>query len=683
MSNRLRGSQFRGTYRFRHPLRTPKPNIYAPPPDPKGDQALRSLVLARHQAQGRRQHQIAEQISHQAKGQASHKVSHQAPWSTVLSVESSQQAQTNPGSGKYSNPKARLSDQIAATILPNATFLQKPVDLSKHQPSAPLLSRKPAQFWIRHCAMPWVHFGDTVSIAFGEVAEIERLTPELTKCFGTFIPVVACRKQIADQLLAHFSASMARRASASLPIEHSSRSLLQQANPLPQLLPFTTLLTLAMIFPAEVFSIFCFLALGLLILFNGLKLAGLSAYIGRERRRMPHPFSAAMPSDLPVISVLVPLYCEAEISSALLKRLRRVAYPSDKMEVLLVLEEGDAVTRLAIEHAELPPWISVIQVPIWGDLRTKPRAMNYALNFCRGDIIGVWDAEDAPQPDQLHQVAKAFATAPAEVACFQGVLDYYNPRANLMSRCFTLEYASWFRIILQGIARLDLVVPLGGTTMFVRRKVLEELGGWDAHNVTEDADLGVRLFRAGYRTRMLQTATFEEATCRTNGWVRQRSRWLKGFMATYLVHMRRPVQLCRDLGALRFLGFQAFFLGTIGQFLLAPFLWSYWLVLLGLPHPSAGVVPPVLISFAIIALVFFELLGIFIAATAAFASGRPSLAIWAPCLSFYFMMGVFAVYKALYELLFHPFYWDKTCHGLHPPDAEEEAHVTAPATPAE
>jgi cellulose synthase/poly-beta-1,6-N-acetylglucosamine synthase-like glycosyltransferase len=552
------------------------------------------------------------------------------------------------------------------------------VDLSRHQPSAPLLNQMPASFWLRHCAIPWVQLGDTIAIAFACSEEAERQKQILTKRFGPFIPVLAPASQISPLLHQHFKTAMVRRASQSIAPELSSRTLFLHSKRLKQLMPVITVFCLAVLFPLEVFTFCCGLALILLMLFTGLKFCGLLAYLlTREpplRPPAPQPPSEA-PEQLPMISVLVPLYKEAAISSALLTRLARLTYPQERLQVLLVLEESDRLTQQAIAAARLPAWISAIEVPAWGDLRTKPRAMNYALNFCQGDIIGVWDAEDAPQWDQLQKVAAAFANAPPEVACFQGVLDYYNPRANWISRCFTLEYASWFRVVLQGIARLGLVVPLGGTTMFVRREVLDRLGGWDAHNVTEDADLGVRLYRAGYRTRMLPTATYEEASCHFPAWIRQRSRWLKGFMATYLVHMRRPRHLLRSLGWLRFLGFQGFFLGTLGQFLLAPFLWTYWLVVLGLPHPSAALLPEMLLTLGLFSLVFFECFGMGLAILGAFASGRPRLACWAPLLPLYYLMGPIAVYKALYELLYNPFFWDKTSHGLHPPDRNAREHL--------
>ena len=161
----------------------------------------------------------------------------------------------------------------------------------------------------------------------------------------------------------------------------------------------------------------------------------------------------------------------------------------------------------------------------------------------------------------------------------------------------------------------------------------------------------------------------------------ERSRWLKGFMATYLVHMRRPLHLAHTLGWRGFLGFQAFFLGTIGQFLLAPFLWTYWLVILGLPHPSAAILPEMLLFLGVSSLLFFEALGMGLAACGALASGRSRLALWVPFLPFYYLMGPIAAYKALYELLYNPFFWDKTSHGMSPPDSNAQEHLTSDCEP--
>ena len=363
------------------------------------------------------------------------------------------------------------------------------------------------------------------------------------------------------------------------------------------------------------------------------------------------------------ISILVPLFREVEVVHALIARLTQLTYPKCLLDVILVLEEEDETTCKTLAGIALPPWIRVVVVPD-GKPRTKPRAMNYALDFCEGDIIGVYDAEDAPEPDQLTKIAQAFQNAPEDVACLQGILDYYNPRQNWLSRCFTIEYATWFRTMMPGMSRLGFVIPLGGTTLFFRRDVLEKLGGWDAHNVTEDADLGFRLARHGYRTEMVETVTQEEANCRPWAWIKQRSRWLKGYMITYLVHMRQPVVLYRQLGAWKFWGFQAHFVTALSQFMLAPVLWSFWLVLLGLPHPLDTVLPRSYMVFVGSMFLLVEVLNIVMHAASVSGPKHKHLIGWAPTMHFYTPLGAIAAYKALYELVLRPFFWDKTQHGL-------------------
>jgi hypothetical protein len=218
--------------------------------------------------------------------------------------------------------------------------------------------------------------------------------------------------------------------------------------------------------------------------------------------------------------------------------------------------------------------------------------------------------------------------------------------------------------MLPGMARLGLAIPLGGTTLNFRRDVLESLGGWDAHNVTEDADLGFRLARHGYRTEMVGTVTEEEANCRAWPWIKQRSRWLKGYMTTYLVHMRHPGRLWAQLGPRKFWGFQAHFISALSQVLLAPVLWSFWLVLLGLPHP----LDPVLPRGALLGLgSLFLTVEVITLAIYSASVARPKhrhLLPWVPTMHFYAPLAAIAAYKALFELLVKPFFWDKTAHGL-------------------
>lgn len=371
---------------------------------------------------------------------------------------------------------------------------------------------------------------------------------------------------------------------------------------------------------------------------------------------------------LPKVSILVPLFKETEIAHHLIARLSRLTYPKCLLDVVLVLEEEDETTRETLASIDLPSWMRAVVVPD-GQPRTKPRAMNYALDFCEGDIVGIFDAEDAPDPDQITTVARRFQELPDNVVCLQGILDYYNSRQNWLARCFTIEYATWFRMILPGMEKLGFAIPLGGTTLYFRRKVLEELGGWDAHNVTEDADLGFRLARHGYRTEMVSTVTGEEANCRLWPWIKQRSRWLKGYMTTYLVHMRRPGLLYRQLGGWKFWGFQAHFITALSQFMLAPLLWTFWLVLFGLPHPLDPVLPrDALVAFGTLFLII-EAINIAIHLIAVSGPRHRHLIAWVPTMHFYIPLGSIAAYKALYELIAKPFFWEKTTHGLSLPGA--------------
>jgi glycosyltransferase XagB len=369
-----------------------------------------------------------------------------------------------------------------------------------------------------------------------------------------------------------------------------------------------------------------------------------------------------VPLHPPVVTLLIALYREADIAHRLIARLSKLDYPHDRLDVILAVEDDDSITRAALKTVDLPHWMRIVTVP-QGQLRTKPRALNHAMIFARGSIIGVYDAEDAPDPAQLREVVARFEQAPPEVACLQGILDFYNPRFNWLSRCFTVEYAAWFRVMLPGLARLGLVLPLGGTTLFFRRDVLEKLGGWDAHNVTEDADLGLRLARHGYRTELIQTVTAEEANCRLVPWIRQRSRWIKGYMMTWAVHMRNPLVLLRQLGWKRFVGVQVLFLGSISQALLVPVMWSLWAFAFGFGHPAMEIVNPALFLPITCVLLSMEAISISINMYGMALRGQGIKPLWVLSAYFYFPLAAFAAYKALYEVFARPFYWDKTSHG--------------------
>ncbi|MEM9129746.1 MAG: glycosyltransferase [Pseudomonadota bacterium] len=422
------------------------------------------------------------------------------------------------------------------------------------------------------------------------------------------------------------------------------------------------LATISMLYPLMILLVLAAWAAFTLIVTAMLKTAAFITRLAEadaSEEKPPQEQSAPLPR----VSVLVPMFRETEVAHALIARLTQLTYPKCLLDVLLVLEEEDELTRRTLAQIDLPSWIRVVVVPD-GQPRTKPRAMNYALDYCTGDIVGIYDAEDAPGPDQITRIARRFQQVPDDVVCLQGILDYYNPDQNWFSRCFTMEYAAWFRLLMPGMARLGFAIPLGGTTLFFRRSALEELGGWDAHNVTEDADLGFRLARHGFRTEMIETVTDEEANCRPWAWIKQRSRWLKGYMTTYLVHMKQPRLLYRQLGAWKFWGFQAHFVAAVSQVLLAPVLLSFWLVFLGQTHPLEAVLPRAFIVGLAALFLTIEVINMTIFAVAVWGQKHRHLLPWVPTMHFYLPLGAIAAYKALYELVVNPFFWDKTKHGL-------------------
>ncbi|MGR1580430.1 glycosyltransferase [Thalassobius sp. S69A] len=532
-------------------------------------------------------------------------------------------------------------------------------------PNLQMLDHLGPRFCLRYGILPLGERAGLTYIATARPESFQKLLPDLPTDWGVIQPVAATLDDIQAVIAQTYRDQLTYAAQTRTPDFESCRSWENVSRQRVWLsaLAILSLLALTVLYPIAVFTTITAWAAFAMLVSTVIKVVSFLAYLTNRADPTPPPHVPPDPHyKRPRISILVPLYRETEIARVLLRRLTRLTYPKSLLDVVLVLEENDTLTREAVAEATLPHWMRVVVVPD-GAPKTKPRAMNYALDFCDGDIIGIFDAEDAPEPDQLDKVAEQFRTAPADVVCLQGVLDYYNARQNWMARCFTIEYAAWFRVIMPGLQQLGFALPLGGTTLYFRREPLEELGGWDAHNVTEDADLGFRLARHGYRTAMLDSTTREEANCRPLPWVKQRSRWLKGYMVTYMVHMRAPARLFRDLGAWKFLGFQAHFITAMSCFLLAPFLWSNWLMVFGLYHPLTEVVSGEWIRTMAIMFFTVELCNIGVGLVAVSGPAHRHLLAWVPSMHFYYPLGILAAYKALYELVCAPFYWDKTEHG--------------------
>ena len=539
--------------------------------------------------------------------------------------------------------------------------LQRQTGLGRADLAAPfdpgLMDRLGVTFCLTERMLPLRSMGRATLIAAANPNSFLRHQRKLSEVFGQVLPSLAPSSQIEARILAARGPALALAAEMTVPAHLSCRTYRKASRATLWLLALGAGLGLLAMTP--VLWVLTLWAVLTLAFSTGLKLA---AFVASLRAPLTEAPNRAHLARLPTVSILVALYKESDIAARLVQRLGRLDYPQALLDVVLVVEEEDSLTRDALARAGLPGWMRVVVTPK-GKVKTKPRALNHALTQCYGTIVGVYDAEDAPAPDQIRKVVDHFAQRGPKVACLQGALDFYNPTKTWLARCFTLEYGSWFRVVLPGLQRLGLPLPLGGTTLFFRREVLEKLGGWDAYNVTEDADLGIRLARSGYRTEILASTTMEEATCHALPWVKQRSRWIKGYMMTYITHMRTPARLFRDLGAYGFLGFQILFLGSISQALLAPVLWSFWGFCLGLGHPLSWDLSHQSLVFITLVFTGCEALNVAIGLVGLRRSGQKIAPFWVPTLALYFPLQTFAAYKAAYEMLVKPFFWDKTSHG--------------------
>ncbi|HVZ70117.1 MAG TPA: glycosyltransferase [Rhizomicrobium sp.] len=368
--------------------------------------------------------------------------------------------------------------------------------------------------------------------------------------------------------------------------------------------------------------------------------------------------------DLPLYTILVPLYDEANVVPSLIASLRALDYPREKLDIKLVVEADDGETRKALRTLDLDPCFHTVVVPS-SSPRTKPKACNYALRFARGEFVVIFDAEDRPERDQLKKAVASFRAGPANVSCLQARLNFYNRDENWLTRLFTLDYALWFDFLLPGLDALRVPMPLGGTSNHFRTAVLRSIHGWDSFNVTEDADLGVRLARLGHRATTLDSTTYEEATSRLDDWMKQRSRWLKGYMQTWLVHMRNPLALWRHAGPRGFFAFQLFIGGTFVSSLANPLMWAIFLI----SHATgivifSGPLGEALARASLFSLVAGNALFVYLAMLGPYRRGWLKLAPYGLTAPVYWLLISAAAWRALWQLLRRPFHWEKTRHGI-------------------
>ncbi|MBB6669856.1 glycosyltransferase family 2 protein [Cohnella nanjingensis] len=394
-----------------------------------------------------------------------------------------------------------------------------------------------------------------------------------------------------------------------------------------------------------------------------------------QLRFAPEQIAAIDERELPVYTILVPMYKESSVIPHLLRNIEQLDYPKAKLDVRLLIEEDDVEAQELLRSMKLPFYYTVLVIP-HSLPKTKPKACNYGLIRARGEYVVIYDAEDRPDSDQLKKVHLAFRSSPPECCCIQAKLNYFNSNQNMLTRWFTHEYSMWFELLLPGVMQLDIPIPLGGTSNHFKMKALKEINAWDPYNVTEDADLGIRLYKEGYKTAIVDSRTWEEANSRYGNWIRQRSRWIKGYMQTWLVHMRDPLKLWRDLGPKGFFGFQVMVFATPILPLLNPLFWLMIVLWYGAKLEIISLFfPGAIYYFSAIELFIGNFLFVY-SYTAGFywitkemrlegdKTFSFSLVKYTLLTPVYWIMISIAAVKAGIQLITKPFYWEKTTHGL-------------------
>ncbi len=389
--------------------------------------------------------------------------------------------------------------------------------------------------------------------------------------------------------------------------------------------------------------------------------------------------------DLPVYTILVPVYKEAKVLPQILKNIYKLNYPKNKLDVKILMEKKDKETigearKIGLfgsptkfiegipndDYGNFLKIFDPVIVPS-GKITTKPRACNYGLMRAMGELCVIYDAEDNPDPNQLKKAAIVFLRTEENVVCLQSKLNFYNKDENILTKWFSIEYSYWYEFYLSGLDWINAPIPLGGTSNHFRINKLEELGRWDPYNMTEDADLGLRIARKKFKTQMIDSTTLEEAPISVKSWIKQRSRWYKGHVQTYLVHMRYPEKLLEDLGIKKFLKFQLTFGAGVFVPIINPVLWAITALTLISPSLFNLSIPSYIQVICIFNLIFGNItyIALYLIASIKLKSYRSIL--HSLTMPLYWVLLSLASCRGLIQLIRRPFYWDKTTHGLSTP----------------
>ncbi|WP_194966725.1 glycosyltransferase [Rickettsia endosymbiont of Cardiosporidium cionae] len=358
----------------------------------------------------------------------------------------------------------------------------------------------------------------------------------------------------------------------------------------------------------------------------------------------------------PVYTILIPMYKETEIIQSIIKSVMKLNYPTDRLDIKFIIESDDHSMIKALAILNIPKYIQVIKVPK-SFPRTKPKALNYVMDYVIGEYLVIYDADDIPDPNQLLTVLDIFNKLDNQHVCVQTKLNFYNYDQNLLTRFLNLEYSLWFQYLIKGLNILNLPIPLGGTSNHFKTFVLRKIGGWDSYNVTEDADIGLRLYAKGYKTHVTtDTTTFEEAPFQIKNWLTQRSRWIKGFIQTLCIFIINASEY-KKLSVLEIISIYVFIGCSTYCFITMPMFIIFSIIV-----DKQNKFINSLCNINILLTLSYFYISAFVVVKDMYKGNWIKKSITILLWPVYFILHSIAAYKALIECIYFPFKWNKTLH---------------------
>lgn len=370
-------------------------------------------------------------------------------------------------------------------------------------------------------------------------------------------------------------------------------------------------------------------------------------------------------NDLPIYTILIPLYREEGVIRQIARAMTAIDYPKDKLDIIITLEEYDHSTINAIELAQLPSYFKTLILPNVQP-KTKPKALNVAFLKTRGEFLVIYDAEIIPEPDQLKKAVLAFQKYPG-IACFQSRLDHYNANQSVITKLFNAEFSFYYDLFLPGLSQLGFPLSLSGHSVHFRKETISRIGAWDPYNVAEDCDLGIRLQRMGFGVGVLNSLSQEEATSGFKSWIMQRTRWMKGFIQTSIVHLRHPIRFKKEVGG--WFNFFGFLFTVPGTVLVNILNLIYWLLLILwlTTHSSLiqNLFPVTILYLSVTSFIIGNVIFTYLNLVGAYQRGRFEIVKYSLLSPLYWILLALAGVRAFVQLLTKPHHWEKTTHGEH------------------